>query len=159
MTKRKRPYRSRAHKAYFKACAAAAEGWRDALMKLITVTEPSRDRVDTVAGALHGLMLYRGLIVEWLGEDAAHHLLARDGPTPAAHTLWMNEQILRRYDAMPNPNIEQLARDLVAENEKESGWWVRGGTDLRAMKRQIYRAIEEREKRVKSAIRRYAPKR
>jgi hypothetical protein len=130
--------------ARYKARAAEAEDYRKLLVEALMVKEPNKGGVDTVTGAMLATTWFHMVLYAWHEEDTVKSLLPSSS---AALNRWKDELILRRYDAMATPSVQQLARQLAAENVNlpEEKRWGRGTTNPMAMDKHIRRRLNDRE--------------
>jgi hypothetical protein len=112
----------------------------------------SRETIDTMPGAKYAASLLFCLIEKHHGLAAARSIFNMFGTPPSAARInhIKNLGLLDRYDMMkPKPNVQRLAKELAAENEKlsrEERWGPRGTTDPLVLDKHIRRLIQKRKK-------------
>ena len=110
--------------------------------------------IDTVKGSEYAAYKLFRLIEKHHGRPAARRIFAMWGTAPTKRRLATirNLALLDRYDSMkPKPNVEKLARQLAVENKSLPGEKRRGagGTNAKALEKQIRRQIKYRDKHMK----------
>jgi hypothetical protein len=110
----------------------------------------SRETIDTMPGAEYAAYLLFQLIEKHHGRAAAYRIFTKFGspPSPALINRIKNLSLLDRYNMMrPEPNVQRLARQLAAENEKlprEERWGPRGTINPLTLDKHIRRQLDKR---------------
>jgi len=88
------------------------------------------------------------------GRNVAYRIFNKFGTPPGADKTRSikNHALLDLYDAMPEPNVQQLAWKIAAENKarpQAERLGPRGSTNPMSIDKHIRRLLEEREDRMK----------
>jgi len=109
---------------------------------------------ESITGAKHMAQLLFMVIREHHGDRIARRIFAMWGTPPSKRRLSdiNNLALLDRLDLMKKPNVEQLARQLIAEHEKTVPKQKRrgaSGIDAKNLAKQIRRQRDRRKAAMK----------
>jgi hypothetical protein len=125
----------------------------ESLSDFLRQTSPWREGIDRMPGAEYAAYLLFRLIEKHHGIAAARYIFTKFGAPPSAKRINQikNLGLLDMYDMMrPKPNVQRLAKQLAAENEKlprEERWGPRGTTDPLVLDKHIRRLVQKRNNR------------